>query len=106
MAPSLRKPVRRPEISSIAAINCGYRLRLARPNGTSGIDAGGSGAGESIPAPAQEASRPDIFFSSRATRRPSCAKRRAIAEPTNPAPITIASCEGMYLSYQDEKPQE
>ncbi len=59
------------------------------------MESGLSGAGESIPAAAQEASRPGICSSSNATRIFCCAKRKAMAPPMIPPPTTTVSYELM-----------
>ena len=53
--------------------------------------AGESGAGESIPAAAQEASRPGCWQSRRTTRSPTAANSNAIEAPINPPPMMATS---------------
>ena len=86
-----RNPAFSPESSSIAATNSGYSARLARPSGTIGNAAGLSGAGERIPAAAQEASRPGCWRSSTTTRSLLRASSHAMELPMMPPPIIAAS---------------
>jgi hypothetical protein len=64
---------------------------LALASGMTGIIAGDSGAGERIPALAQDASRPGSPFSNTATRKPACDSSRAIAPPIRPPPAITTS---------------
>src|ERR1700757_1058642 len=72
-------------------MNSGYNARLALPMGTMEIIPGFSGAGERIPAPAQDASRPGSCASKRATRKSLRVSSRAMAPPIRPPPAMIAS---------------
>src|SRR5581483_8576302 len=65
-----RKPACRPDTASARATKSAYMARLALPSSTAAIIPGFSGAGDKIPAPAHEASRPGSCRSKRATRRP------------------------------------
>src|ERR1700747_1927703 len=72
-------------------MNSGYIARLTLPIGTIEIIPGFSGAGERIPALAQDASRPGSFASKRTTRKSVRASSRAMALPIRPPPTMIAS---------------
>ena len=64
------------------------------------IIAGLSGAGERIPALAQEASRPGICESNSATCKSWRANSKAMALPIRPPPATIASYDFMPAFYR------
>src|SRR6266404_1413787 len=64
---------------------------LALLSGTNGMVAGLSGAGDRIPAPAQDASCPGSPFSKMATRTPASANSSAMAPPMSPPPAMTAS---------------
>src|ERR1700742_5147468 len=73
---------------------------LAFASGTIEIIAGDSGAGERIPALAQEASRPGSPRSNTATFNPACASSKAMAEPISPAPAIATSKDFMLRFYR------
>src|SRR3984893_13961130 len=77
---------------------------LALPSGSSGIVAGLSGAGDKIPAPAQEASRPGSPCSKTATRTPASASSSAMAPPMSPPPAMTASKFFVIFSWQASHP--
>ncbi len=72
---------------------------LAFASGTIEIIAGDSGAGERIPALAQEASRPGSPRSNMATFSPACASSNAMEEPMSPAPAIATSKDFMVRFY-------
>src|ERR1035437_1975201 len=95
--------MRRFEDSSMEATICGSRTRLPRPSGTSGIAAGQSGAGESMPAAAHEASCMSSWRSSTATRRFRRDSSKAIEPPMMPPPTMTTSYVFTSLSYQQRR---
>ncbi len=80
-------------------MNPGYIARLALPIGTMEIIPGFSGAGERIPALAQDASRPGSCTSKSATRKSLSASSRAMALPIRPPPAMIASYDRIPAFY-------
>src|SRR5580704_3171620 len=72
---------------------------LAFASGTIEIIAGDSGAGERIPALAQEASRPGSARSNTATFNPDCASSKAMEEPMSPAPAIATSKDFIWRFY-------
>src|SRR5580698_9491606 len=71
------------------------------PSGTSAAASGESGPGASIPAAAQEASRPGSWRSSTATRKFSAASSKAIELPISPPPTMITSNAPTDSYYQE-----
>jgi hypothetical protein len=72
-------------------MNSGYSATLARLIGTNGIISGFSGAGEIMPALAQDASRPGSRASYKPTFIPASASSNAIDAPIRPPPAINAS---------------
>src|SRR5215470_4538068 len=64
---------------------------LAFPSETSPIIPGFSGAGDKIPALAQDASRPGFCLSNKPTSKPARASSNAIAPPIRPPPAIATS---------------
>src|SRR6266403_5000362 len=98
--PFARKPVLIPETSSTCAINAGYSERLAFPSGTNATDSGFSGAGDKIPALAQDASWPGCWRSKSPTRIPARDNSSAIEPPIKPPPAMATSNFFMGISYR------
>src|SRR2546430_12832406 len=81
-------------------MNSEYKARLALPMGTMEIIPGFSGAGERMPALAQDASAPGSRASNNATRKSLRASSRAMALPINPPPAMIASYDFIPAFYR------
>src|SRR5579884_2918707 len=86
-----RKPACRPDTASARATKSAYMARLALPSSTAAIIPGFSGAGDKIPAPAQEASRPSSCRSNiewlRRFNQLFGKHLRLLGEAARPAPI-------------------
>src|SRR5262249_16258840 len=91
IVPPAQNPVGMPENSSTDSTNLGYSARLAEARGTRGIAAGQSGAGDNIPAAAQDASCIGACRSGAPTRDFRSASSNAIEPPTIPPPTITTS---------------
>ncbi len=98
MVPSRVNEVDFPVRASMVATNAGYSRMLSLASGTSGSASGESGPGDSMPAAAQEASRPGCWRSSKTISSFSAASSNAIEAPITPPPMMATSATFTQIS--------